>query len=372
MPVGFNFGAMLAWTSFVCFCVTGAAHRSVILFVVASVLGGGALAFAVRSHMRLGASALYVLLALVLAIPLVLIKALYYPVSIMFFVAVPASIAVALFIFEFPAFFRIKALLICLLSVYFVLVLAGHDPGEVFVGSRNQISTLFVALSAVALVINRSRYDIFLALSVFIACVVAVGSSGIISSGVILAAVLFRDYKWRAAFCLAGTLAFVLMGNLFFMDYLPDDLVLKFNMERLLGGDVRYQIIEGYIADYSSGYFLLMGAPEGVLFSVYDALSYGGGYGDVGTLHNSYLSAHMKMGIASFVVFLSIIRVAWLLRRNLFFLALFFSILVRAFSDTVFIVDGYYNFAFFFYYILAERLSGRGTGGGVLSAGNRP
>jgi hypothetical protein len=53
---------------------------------------------------------------------------------------------------------------------------------------------------------------------------------------------------------------------------------------------------------------------------------------------------------------LLIAHVLWCVRKNLYILLLFLSLLVRAFGDSAFILDGHYNFAFYFFFVLASRL----------------
>lgn len=234
-------------------------------------------------------------------------------------------------------------------------ILSGGEPGTIVAGSRNHVSTVLLSLLAPALVLARGRWDFLLTLWVWLLCVAAIGSMGILTSSLVLVAVMCRDFLlWRTigdrafrydmlALLLAGLWAPMLISR-----RAVAEIGTKLVVERFVGGDVRYQILDEYKSENLRGERLVFGIPLDYGFVVRTPQ----GRHVVRNLHNSYLDAHTKLGLLAAIVFLVLAwRLAWLSRRRLFIAALWGALLLRASSDTVYIMSGAGNFAFYLFLV---------------------
>ena len=350
-------GKVLALLSYVCFILNGVWVRSEFLVLTASVLGLGALVLTVSRwanfpfHLR-------VMLGIIFAgIFLVSYKALQMPVAFTFLASAPAAIAIALYIESFPGLFQVRLILYGLLAYVLLNFALGVSAEDVVAGSRNQVSIVLLSFATLALALESKKIDLGLTVLIFVVCVLAVGSSGIIASAILVLASLFRQDQplYARVLIFAGLLATFVGFEIYLEYYAPRDLQMKFSYDRLTATDVRFQIIDEYFKRYTSGEFLWLGAPDQYDFYVYSDTSSGGIWTYVTSLHNSYLSVHAKLGFLALPVYALIVHVAWCLRKNLYALLLFTTILVRAFGDSAFILDGHLNFCFFFFFLLASR-----------------
>ena len=357
IPGELYIGRIFAFLSFWCFLLNGTAVRSEYVVFASAGFGGLALIAMGPRLANLPHYYKWMMAILFLAIFLVMFKVTYYPVAFTFLAVVPAGMAVALYIEAFPKFFRVRWVLYASLAYFYVAVLLlGVSAEIVFAGSRNQISVLFLSLGVLVLVLDTRREDVILAIVIFWACVLSVGSGGIVAGLILMAAVVFRQNSraWIKAAVFFFAIMTVVGLQIYILYYAPPEFVTKFSLERLTGTDPRFQIIASYADRYLTGDFLLLGAPDDYAFYTYSEISSGGIWAYVNSLHNSYLSVHAKVGILALGVFALIAKVLWALRGNLFHAMLFTVLLVRAFADSVYILDGYYNFAFYFFFILAS------------------
>ena len=349
-------GKVLAFLSFLTFTLNGSFIRNEFIVATAGVLGLAALALILPRWVNFPFHLKAMLAILFAGVFLVAYKVLYFPVAIAFLAAVPACIAIVLYLEAFPNLFRVRLILYLLLAYVFVRYALGASE-DVFAGSRNQVSVILISFGALALALESKKTDLVLTIAIFVACVLSVGSSGILSSALLVLASLFRQKQplYLKIVIFVG-LILTLVGFEFYLEYYaPADLGAKFSYERLTSTDVRFQIIDDYIKRYTSGEFLWLGAPDDYAFYVFSSISYGGIWGYVTSLHNSYLSVHAKLGVLALPVYLLIGHVVWCIRKNLYVLFLFLALLVRAFGDSAFILDGHFNFCFYFFFLLASR-----------------
>ena len=350
-------GRVLALLSFVCFIANGVSVRSEFLVLTASLLGLGALLLCASRWVNLPFHVKVMLGILFAGIFLVSYKAIQLPVAFTFLASAPAAIAIALYIEAFPRLFQVRAILYCLIAYALLSFAIGVSAEDIVAGSRNQVSVVLLSFGALALALESKKIDLVITVLIFIACVLAVGSSGIIASAILVLASLFRqDQPLYVRVLIFGGLFALFIGFEVYLEYYaPRDLQMKFSYDRLTATDVRFQIIDEYIKRYTSGSYLWLGAPDEYDFYVYSDTSSGGIWSYVTSLHNSYLSVHAKLGFLALAVYALIAHVIWCLRKNLYLLLLFATLLVRAFGDSAFILDGHLNFCFFFFFVLASR-----------------
>ena len=350
-------GRVLALLSFICFILNGVWVRSEFLVLLAGVLGVGALIVCLPRWVNFPFHLKIMLGILFAGIFLVSYKALQMPVAFTFLVSAPAAIAIVLYIEAFPRLFQVRMILYGLLTYVLLSLAIGVSAEEIVAGSRNQVSVVLVSFGALALALDSRKSDLALTILIFVACVLSVGSSGILASAILVLASLFRQNQpLYVRVLIFGGLFLMFIGFEVYLEYYaPQDLRMKFSYDRLTATDVRFQIIDEYIKRYTSGQYLWLGAPDAYDFYVYSDTSSGGIWSYVTSLHNSYLSIHAKLGMLALPVYLLIAHAVWCLRKSLYLLLLFLAVLVRAFGDSAFILDGHLNFCFFFFFLLASR-----------------
>lgn len=351
-------GKLFALLSYVAFIVNGTFVRIEALAFVSGISGLAALVSILPYWREFPRYIKWTLGLIGLCLIPVAAKAFIGPVAFTFLALVPASIAIAIYIYKYPGLFRIRLILTALLAYFFIYIAVGGDPEFVFAGSRNQISTVLIAFGALALAMESRKTDLFLALSIFVASVLAVGSSGVIASGILLLATIFRQQERllvKVAAAVAISISFVGF-EIYLQYYASAEFTAKFSFDRLTATDVRFQIISDYVSRYMEGLTLWLGPPDQYTFYVYSEIASGGTFGYVDSLHNSYLSVHAKIGAMAIFMYAVIVAVMVALRRNYYLFLLLLAILTRAFGDSVFILDGYYNFCFYYFFIVASQI----------------
>lgn len=349
----------LAQLSYLAFILNGTLVRNEYLLLFAAAAGSVSLmAHFSTGRIQIPSALRLVFLSLLLSAPIVLVKALYFPVAFVFLLSVSAAIGVALQIRRAPSFFHPRLLLCGILAFFYGSLLLGAQVDEIFAGSRNQVSVILLSMGCLSFAVDFKKKDVVLALMIFVGCLLAVGSGGIISGTILLLAIFASQAR---SVLVKGLKLVMLVAAAFamvyaYLSFLPDELVAKLTFDRILGQDVRFQIIQQYLQEYTKGVFLFIGAPDNLSFNVIDLYSFGGAgvEGEVNTLHNSYLSVHAKIGIVALLLYFAILRNFYYLRGNIFLFLLFATLCIRAFSDAVFILDGYYNFVFYYFFILAS------------------
>ncbi len=313
-------GKVLALVSFATFIINGIFIRSEVLVLTAGVSGLASLLLILPRWVNFPSHLKMMLGILLAAVFLVSYKVLFFPVAFTFLATVPAAIAVAMYIEAFPDLFRIRWVLYALLGYVLLSFAAGMTAEEIMAGSRNQVSVILISLGALALALDPRKGDVIVVVLIFAACVLAVGSSGIVASSVLVMATLFRQTQrgYVRILIVIGVVITLVGFQFYFEYYAPPDLGAKLSYERLTGTDVRYQIIQEYTKRYTSGAFLWLGAPDLYDFYVFSSVSSGGIWVYVDSLHNSYLSVHAKIGVLAPLVYALILHVAWWLRRDLY------------------------------------------------------
>jgi hypothetical protein len=361
----FNHKLVLSIVLALLFTLNGAFLRSMYLLAAIGVLGVILFLLTInwkKLTIKINSKLFIILITLLASIPLIALKSFFYEVAYVFIFTTITSILIAKNFSQVNINPFAKFTLIVLLIYFFSSILFGVDPAEIFAGSRNQISVLLISFLVLNLASKNLHnfFDLLLALFVWVACLYGGGVGGIISSTVILFALCYFLISSRIIIII---LCVILSCSYYFLfDHIEisENILLKYNLERLLVLDTRYQIIAQYYDRYfTEPVFFILGAPDDYVFDVYDYFSFGGGGidGEVSSLHNSYLSIHAKIGFLAIFVIYSLGRLAYFLSGSCFHLIIFLALLLRAFSDSVYILDGYYNFCLFYFYFLNSSIN---------------
>jgi hypothetical protein len=338
--------------AFGAFVIQGTLIDSMALLALAVLLG--TLSFAVTIWNReidLGRLAWMALLAVFAAYPIVMwnthFQAGYYHGGMML-----ASFGIAIVFVRERLHRLVLGTTIVLLAYYIIGYAITRDPGGIFIGSSNRVSTLFLALAVFTFVLGRRRYDLPLAATVFMVATSAGGAAGIASSVLLLVVVFLRGRRdmlyvgsaARPMLLVFGAVALVAVSS-YGPVVLSGNSESSFDLRRVAQTDVRYEIIRWYARENLANLKLILGTPLEYSIPVH---SESGELFTLNNLHNSYLDLHTKTGIFAFL-FLGVVgvRVFQLWRRDPYMTALMIVIMIRAFSDTVFILQGRYNFAFY-------------------------
>lgn len=249
----------------------------------------------------------------------------------------------------------VRGVLTVLLLYYFIAIFfLDLSADQIYVGSRNVKSIIFLALSIFLIVLDlENKYNLLIVFFVFIACVLAVGSSGIISSFILLITCYLYYFK---SLTKATNISIISSFLLFILSIIYGLFVISFDSElffkifnsRFFGGDIRYEIWSEYFNQYLNGLTLIFGTP----FDFKLQAIYNGSYVVINNVHSSYIMLHSKAGILSLFLLLAIIiRINFLRKNKIFFAGLFLVILIRSYSDTAFILNGAFNYAFYIFFL---------------------
>lgn len=256
----------------------------------------------------------------------------------------------------------VRSFLILLLIIFFTSIfILDLSANEIFIGSRNKVSIILLGLSIFLIVLDPSNNrNLFLVFLVFLANVLAIGSSGIITGLILLIICYIYYYNSLSKFTrLITIVSLLLILLIFFTGFIVffEELETIFTISdyrsqslqsRIFGGDVRYQLWSQYFNKYFVGTTLFFGTPFDFNFMVILNDS----YVLFKTVHSSYIMLHSKTGIFSvFLLIAIIVRLNYLRRKNLFFACLLLVILIRSYSDTAFILDGTFNYAFYIFFL---------------------
>jgi len=226
---------------------------------------------------------------------------------------------------------------------------------DIFKGSRNQISVMFINLGVLYYICaykQRVKYSFFPSIFVFLICVSVFGASGILASFILVVGVFFYRFFGETSLFKTLLVLFALFLIYILVNHLDDlsnilfaivedgghDMEVRKQVDlfRLLSEDIRYKIWGHYISELDIANFLF-GRP----------LDFN--YLGVKNLHSSYFLLHLRAGIFAVPVFIALIVL--LLKSYFESLMLFFcllSLLVRAYSDTVLFGTGVFDWVFLF------------------------
>ncbi len=347
---------LAAIMAFVAFVTQGALVDSTALLALAVLLGTLSFAAIIREReLNLGRLAWVTLFAVFAAYPMVMWNT-HFQAGYFHGGMVLASFGIAIVFVRERLHRLVLATTIVLLAYYILGYAITRDAGAIFVGSSNRVSTLFLALAVFTFVLGRRRYDLPMAGTVFLVATSAGGAAGIASSLLLLVIVFLRDKRdmlyvgnpARPVLILFGALGLAAVAS-YGPVVLTGNSETSFNLRRVIQTDVRYEIISWYARENLTNSKLILGMPLKYSIPVH---SESGELSTLDNLHNSYLDLHTKTGIFAFLFLGAIcVRVFQLWRRDPYMAALMMVILIRAFSNTAFILPGRYNFAFYVFLI---------------------
>lgn len=251
------------------------------------------------------------------------------------------SSAVALLIFLFHHKKSILVLLFCLLLVFFVYkwFILGMDANELTINSRNYIS-YFLFLFALPLVFyhyKQNSVPIFLIpIVILIMSVLAIGRGGILMSLLFLVGWILmkiRTTKHRflfyvVLFTIGFAVSYVIADPDFFDTYFS-----RFE-ERAFESAVRTEGWIKYVEKIVNPIYFIVGYPvkkEPYIMNVLE-----------GSLHNSYLTLHARLGCVSFIVLFFLYKAMKYLFIKREYLLMFFlgGLLLKGFTDADFPCTG--------------------------------
>tara|TARA_X000000950_G_C13870642_1_gene642718 strand:- start:552 stop:1640 length:1089 start_codon:yes stop_codon:yes gene_type:complete len=245
------------------------------------------------------------------------------------------------------------SLVLFLIYFFFNILFLGYDPNEIFSGSRNRISIIFLSLSIFLILLDKkNKNNLYFVTFTFIASILAVGSSGIITSFILFVSCFiyyFNKFSLKSRIIVVLIiLPFIYFKISEFISILDLETLSKLNFERIISSDIRYDIWSEYINQYFKGKTLFFGTSYDFFFTA----NYLGNYQIFENVHSSYFMLHAKTGILSVILLVAIfLRAKFLFSFDKFTFLLFFVILLRAFSDTAFILNGSFNFVFYFFFL---------------------
>lgn len=242
---------------------------------------------------------------------------------------------------------------------YYVL---GRYPHSIFANSGNHISVTFISLAAlvyIAATVNQRQKTILPALVTFVISVLSLGVGGIISSGLLLIGVLLYliamipRYRTAAIFVSIG-FGLVIMLKMdaisasverrsaeFYLE--GGDLATKLDPGMVLSGNDRYQIWGDYLGEMNAEK-LILGTPLNVPHYGYT------------NLHSSYFLLHARTGVWFFpIMAVLLVSMIGLIRRDPLLFICLLAIVVRAYSDTVYLGIGSYDWILLYLAVFAVR-----------------
>jgi len=237
------------------------------------------------------------------------------------------------------------------------------NPSQIFANSRNYISVYFLnTLSILYISIYLSRDLDFTklrvltpALFVFLVSVIAIGSSGIISTFILLSLTgmffLKRSQILVLAFLLLVTISYIANWDTFIsilstfelLSFDPE-LLQKMDYVQLTQENARYYIWDEYINSMN-------------VMRVLSGISLSESFYGFNNYHNSFILLHARLGFFSFIIalmfFVSIIRG---FKVNIILASCLFAILLRSFGDTSILAGSAFDFVIFYFIFFLHRI----------------
>jgi hypothetical protein len=227
----------------------------------------------------------------------------------------------------------------------------GEEINDVFkMASRNVFSVIAITSTVLVYLISIKQNKIIYvwpALITFLISVLSVGRSGIITSLFLLLSLIYIYINNSGLKSRVSLFLFFLIPGLFFVIFNFNQIVLFLNtLEQL-----EHLVKDGFESAERSI----------VVYSYLNNLDYltvftGLNYADIFIFqhlemnpHNSYISLHHYVGFVSIIIFIYILKSLYrYLRSTMIVFCIFLTLLVRAWSDTIF----FFSFYDFFFYLL--------------------
>lgn len=228
------------------------------------------------------------------------------------------------------------------LFLYLIIVLAilvaGRDPNEIWQGSRNSSSQLFVIMGAIFLiyppVLEKLKFKLLFYFLIFIVCVFSMGRSGIITSAILLLAAILSSYSFKInktnLFLILVSLGALLLLAINFellIDYYNNNPKFDYLRAKGLEDSYRSTMLKEFFDHYSLKTFLF-----GVDLST---LPYIASFNN--NPHNGFLYLHAKTGFLAVIIFLGIALTTLkvILKRDAVAFLAIMALLLRFSTDSV-------------------------------------
>ena len=264
-----------------------------------------------------------------------------------------SSIGISLSLFRsiyinknFHLFFSFLLVYGFIVYILFYFIVNGDVEGALK-GSRNHISTTLLLLSSYYVITRRcynKEIKLILPLLVFFTCVLAVGTSGILSSFIFLVGSFLTKTKLKKFVVLV--LIFIVAWYVeldFYLSKIDPEMLLKIIAKQEVG-DIRFAIIDSYISKIDI-YNIFFGTPLNEL-AWYEYNPIHRKFMESYNVHNSYLLLHAKIGFLMFIVMFGLLATLLkLIRYDFMVFSLLSAILLRGFTDTVIISHGYFDWS---------------------------
>ena len=246
---------------------------------------------------------------------------------------------------------------------FYSVIIVNLDPNQVFANSRNYVSVYFLntlSIFYISIYLSRDvdfkKFRVVMpAAVVFLASVLSVGTSGIISTFILLSLIsmvfLKRAHVLVLAFLLLVAISYIaswdtfisILGTFELLSSNPE-LLQKMDYEELTQANTRYYIWNEYIDSMD-----VMRTLAGINLS---ESFYG-----FNNYHNSFVLLHARLGLFSFVIALmflfSIIRG---FKVNRILASCLFVLLLRSYSDTTILAGSVFDFVIFYLIFFLHRI----------------
>lgn len=226
------------------------------------------------------------------------------------------------------------------LLLLLLLLLLGKDPESIFQGSRNLISQLFVIFGALFFVYepfrSQLKHKILFYVCIVGVCILAMGRSGIITSSILLLAVLIDHYKFkliitRKHLIRALTLITVLVASLVYMDsfinFIDNYSRFDYIRDRGTSDTSRSLMIQEYIDNFNMKVFFF-----GVDLERLPIIA-----SHNNNPHNSFIYLQAKLGIFAITIFslIALFLIKLIFKFKVSVLLAMLAILLRLATDSL-------------------------------------
>ena len=235
------------------------------------------------------------------------------------------------------------------LSIFILIkiLVFGTDPDFILANSRNHIFVNLFAIFFLRFIFTHNKFsdirftDVVQSFVLSLCSILSIGSVGIILSlsTAFFILIAYSFQKPKLGISLLFIIIFLITSQinsiLNALDSYAVEILLKLNIARFIGGDVRFEIIREYLESLT--YIeILLGQNFNNIFA------------GISNVHNSYILGQMRYGVFFFIglIYLVLIVIRNLDNPSSFILIIF---LARCFSDTIIFSGSSYEFLIFVY-----------------------
>lgn len=217
----------------------------------------------------------------------------------------------------------------------FLVLLLGRDPNEIWQGSRNSSSQIFVITCSLFLIYSPAlKFKMFLYFFIFLVCVLSMGRSGILTSTILLLASALQGYSFKSK--RNKLLLFFLLSFSFFILFFNINIFLEF-FNNYSGFDYLRAagIKDSYRSDMSKEFFENYSLKVFLFGIDLSTLPYIASFNN--NPHNGFIDLHAKIGVLAIILYCGVILAIFklLLKREFVALLAITAMLLRFSTDSV-------------------------------------